>query len=217
MSERTFPGTKVHVREAEGGPESIESVAEECLAMPAILSAIPALEADGFDAVIIGCFDDPGLSAAREITRIPIIGPAKASCHLAAALGDRFGILTVVDEVIPLLYRLMRTYGLQDFVTDIRAVDVPVLKLRRNKKAVLDDLTLEGQAAVKEGADTLVLGCMTMGFLDVAKDLETRLGVPVINPVLASLKAAESAVSMGAVHSMRAYPTPRKKLAAVPV
>ncbi len=213
MARLAFPGTEVDVREASGGPESIESAAEECLAMPAILAAIPTLEADGFDAVIIGCFDDPGLGAARELTRMPVIGPAQASCHLAAQLGDRFGILTVVDEVIPLLYRLMRTYGLENFVTDIRAVDVPVLKLRGQIKAVLDDLTLEGQAALNEGADTLILGCMTMGFLDIAKDLKARLGVPVVNPVLASLKAAECALAMNVRHSLRAYPPPRKELA----
>ncbi len=217
LASLAFPETEVDVREATGGPESIESVAEECLAMPAILSAIPELESEGFDAVLIGCFDDPGLGGARELTRMPVIGPAQASCHLAAQLGDRFGILTVVEEVIPLLYRLMRSYGLQNHVTDIRAVDVPVLKLESQKKDVLDHLTLEGQAVLAAGADTLILGGMTLGFLDIAKSLEARLGVPVVDPVLASLKAAEGQLAMGARHSLRAYPPPRKKLVPVAV
>ena len=51
---------------------------------------------------------------------------------------------------------------------------------------------------------------MTMGFLDVAGALQTRLGVPVVNPVVAALKAAESTVSAGLGSSRLAYPAPRK-------
>jgi len=217
LVQRAFPGTQVSVCEAKDGPESIESCVEECLSLPWILREIPELERDGFDAVIIGCFDDPGLSAARELTRMPVVGPAQASCHLASQLGDRFAILTVVDEVIPLLNRLMRTYALSDLVTEIRAVDVPVLELRSQPNAVLDNLTAEGRAAIAGGADTVVLGCMSMGFLSISNALQERLGIPVVNPVLAALKAAESAVSLSLTHSSLAYPPPRKAVAALPM
>ena len=58
---------------------------------------------------------------------------------------------------------------------------------------------------------------MTMGFLDVARDLQTLLGVPVINPVVASLKLAETMVSARVAPSERAYPAPRKRLDATAV
>ncbi|WP_420448375.1 hypothetical protein [Candidatus Palauibacter sp.] len=62
-----------------------------------------------------------------------------------------------------------------------------------------------------------MLGCMTMGFLDVARTLSERLGVPVINPVFAALKAAESFAATGVRPSARAYPPPRKAIATAPV
>lgn len=212
LAERAFLGTEVEIREAERGPETIESCAEECFSLPEIMRAIPPLAEEGVDAAIIGCFDDPGLAGARELAEIPIIGPGLASCHWAAQLGDRFAIITVVDEVIPLLRRLMRIYGLGALVTDILAVEVPVLELKSQKEAVLDNLVVEGKAAIQRGADVIVLGCMTMGFLNVARALQDRLKVPVVNPVLAGLKAAESAVAMSISHSRRAYPTPRKRV-----
>ncbi|MFC1662357.1 aspartate/glutamate racemase family protein [Gemmatimonadota bacterium] len=212
LARRAFAGTEVAVREAAHGPKTIESCVEECLSLPAVMEAIPPLEKEGFDAAIIGCFDDPGLAGARELAQIPIIGPGLASCHWAAQLGDRFAIITVVEEVIPLLRRLMRVYGLEGLVTDILAVEVPVLELHGQREAVLENLADEGKAAVQRGADVLVLGCMTMGFLGIARDLQDRLQVPVVNPVLAGLKAAETAVAMSTTHSRRAYPTPRKGL-----
>lgn len=209
LGQHAFEGTRVLVREASDGPASVESTVEEQLAVPAMLEAVPELQRE-FDAIIIGCFDDPGLAAARELADIPIIGPAQASSHLAAQLGDRFAVLTVLDDVIPMLHRLFRTYALDRLVTEIRAVDVPVLELRSHSERVLENLVREGRAALAAGADTLILGCMTMGFLEVARELQEELGAPVVNPVLASLKAAESAVALRAVHSRKAYPSPRK-------
>lgn len=210
-------GCEVAVRETSSGPASVESSVEEHLAVPGLLKAAPELEAEGFDAIIIGCFGDPGLAPARELVDIPVIGPGQASGHVAAQLGERFGILTVVGEVVPAIRRQMRGHGLESFLADVRAVDVPVLELRARAVEVLAALEEEARRAADAGADALILGCMTMGFLDAARDLQERIGIPVVNPVLAALRSAESTVSLGLAHSRRAYPVPRKPGAATPV
>ena len=211
LERHAAPGTTVSVQDSEDGPASIESSAEEALSVPSLLAAAPRLESSGTNAIIVGCFGDPGLCAVREVTGIPVVGPGQASGHLAAQLGDRFAVLTVVDEVVPSVYRQMRGHGLEGFVSEVRAVEVPVLELRSRRDEVLVTLEGEGRAAISNGADTIVLGCMTMGFLDVARDLQARLGVPVVNPTVAALKAAEGMVASGLVPSARAYPTPRKE------
>ena len=212
LNTAAFPGTEAVVRETEKGPASVESSAEEYLSVPGILDAAPRLEAEGFDAMIIGCFGDPGLAPARELVDFPVIGPGQAGALAAAQMGQRFAIITVVEEVVPAIRRQMRSYGLEGLVADIRAVDVPVLELRQRADQVLETMELEAHAALSAGADTIVLGCMTMGFLDVSRTLSERLGVPVINPVLAALKAAESFAATGVRPSPRAYPSPRKQI-----
>ena len=93
----------------------------------------------------------------------------------------------------------------------MRGVNIPVLDVARGREAVLDRLEEVGRAALREdGADLLVLGCMSMGFLGITDDLQKRLDVPVVNPVTASLKTAEAVVAMGLSHSKVAYPMPRK-------
>ena len=50
----------------------------------------------------------------------------------------------------------------------------------------------------EDGADAIVLGCMSMAFLPgVARSLQEKLGCPVINPVLAALKTAEMSATLG--------------------
>lgn len=210
LRERSLTGADVTVVDDPRGPLSIESAAEEELAAAGIARAAAALADEEHDAVVIGCFGDPGLDGAREALRIPVVGPAQASIHLAAQLGDRFALLTVVDGVVPVLRRLVRRYGLEAALAGVWAVDVPVLELRGRRTEVLGMLASRAERAVADGADVLVLGCMTMGFLDVAADLQERIGIPIVNPVLAGLHAAETMVAGALRHSRRAWPAPRK-------
>lgn len=214
LRQRSLTGAGIEVVDDPEGPASIESAAEEQLAATGVTRAAGSLAERGVDAVIVGCFGDPGLDGAREAIRVPVIGPAQSALHLAAQLGDRFGILTVVDGVVPTLRRLVRRYGLEGSLATVRAVEVPVLELRERRGEVLETLAVEAGAALADGAESLVLGCMTMGFLDVAAELQERVGVPVVNPVLAALHAAEGVVAAGLSHSARAWPPPRKGIPA---
>ena len=149
LERQAAPGTVISVRESEEGPASIESAAEEYLAVPGLLAAAPVLESEGTNAIIVGCFGDPGLSAARELTGIPVVGPGQASGHLAAQLGSRFAVLTVVGEVVPAIRRQMRGHGLEGFLSEVRAVDVPVLELRERRDEVLGTLEHVGREVIK--------------------------------------------------------------------
>lgn len=217
LNQHAAAGTVVEVRETDSGPASVESSVEEYLSVPGLIEAAPRLEADGFDAIIVGCFGDPGLAPARELVDIPVVGPGQAGGHIAAQLGLRFAVITVVDEVVPAIWRQMRLHGLESFVSDVRAVDVPVLELRARADEVLATLEGEANRSIALGSDAFVLGCMTMGFLDVARALQERIGVPVVNPVLAALKTAETMAALGVSSSRRAYPSPRKADAATTI
>lgn len=44
------------------------------------------------DAAILGCFGDPGIDAMRKLTsRMVVVAPGAAGCHLAAVCGESFG------------------------------------------------------------------------------------------------------------------------------
>ncbi len=204
----------VEVATPQSGPLSIESDVDAALAVPAILDSIQKGEADGFDAAIISCFGDPGLEAARELVSIPVLASGLCAMHAATTLGQRFSIISPRDNV-GRPREQARRYGLENFFASSRGIGLSVLELAGDREDCLTRMTDAARCAVDEdGADVLILGCMSMAFHDVAPKIQERVGVPVINPVPASLSMADYLVRNGLAHSKRAWPTPPKKMQA---
>lgn len=211
LSARAAPGVEVDVWSLAEGPDSIESAWEAALVVPELTRAIPRARAEGFDAVIVGCFSDPGLDALRELVDIPVIGPGSSAVHLAAQLGTRFAIIAPMGGGDGRVAARLRALGVADKFAGVRGIGMSVLDLARDREAVLERVTEVARASVREdGADVFVLGCMSMGFVGVTDDIGKRLELPVVNPVVAALKTAEAVVAMGLSHSKAAYPIPPK-------
>ena len=172
------PGTAVEIRDVASGPASIESAYEEHLTVPATAEAMLEAERDGFDAGLLGCFGDPGADALRELLqRMPVVAPGEAAFHVAAMLGERFGIVTVASSVVRPLRQLVARAGLSERLVGLAVVETPVLELGRDPARTLQRMAAAGRELVEQrGADTLVLGCMSMAFLDVTAELEGELG-----------------------------------------
>jgi allantoin racemase len=203
--------------EVIGGPLSIESAYEEYLSVPGAISRLVEAERAGFDGVVLGCFGDPGIEAMREMVSIPVVGPGEASMLMAASLGHRFSIVTVLATVIPLLERLAWQVGVDRKLASIRAIDVPVLELGRDPGDTLARMVREGEGARdRDRADVIIMGCMSMAFQDRQTEMAARLGIPVVNPVHAGVKMMQALCELGLRHSRRAYPAPPKLAQAGP-
>jgi len=209
-----FPGTEISVVHLDYGPASIECELDEAICVPDFLRKAKQAEAEGYDAVISDCFGDPAVKPAREVLNIPVVGAAEASMHFAASLGERFSVVTVLPNIAPTIRNNAAQYGIDKKLASVRNVNIPVLALR-DKNKLVKALHREMLAAIEEDhAHVLVLGCT--GMMGVAKEVEKRLkrdghDVPVIDPVAASLKFAESLVSMGVKQSRLTYMPPPKK------
>jgi allantoin racemase len=205
------PGTEIGIEDVPEGPASIESMYEEYLSIPATVRRAVELEQAGWDALILGCYGDPGLDALRELVSIPIVGPGEATALLAASLGHRFSIITITDSVVPFMERQIRNVGLGEKLASVKAVGIPVLELHHDRERTIEATIAAGRQAIEQDrADTLILGCMSMGFLEVAEAAAPELGVPILNPGKTALKFAEATVGAGLTHSRRAYMTPPK-------
>jgi allantoin racemase len=208
---RAAGGVEVEVWSLADGPASIESAWEAALVVPELTHAVRRARAEGFDAVIVGCFSDPGLEALRELVDIPVVGPGASAVHLAVQLGTRFSVISPGSGGTGRVAARLRALGLADLFASVRGIGMSVLDLAQDREAVLERVTeVARQAAREDGADVFVLGCMSMGFVGVTEDVQKRLQLPVVNPVVAALKTAEALVAMGLAHSKAAYPVPAK-------
>lgn len=197
---------EVTILEAGEGPLSIESTVEEEWSVAGVLKLVADHE-DEFDAFVIGCFGDPGLAGARELTDVPVVGPAAASFHTAAQVADRFSCLTILDTTTPLTRRLVHEYGLDDRLASIRVVEAPVLGIDHDSDELVEDMIAVGEAAVEENsAEALVPGCMSLSFMQVHDRISDALGVPFLDPVTLGLETASLYARHGITQSPAAYP-----------
>ncbi|MGB3906549.1 MAG: AroM family protein [Anaerolineae bacterium] len=199
----------------DSGPASVESAYDEAVAIPDVTAKVREAEKEGIDAVIINCFGDPGLDAAREVVSIPVIGPCEAAMHVAAMLGHKFSVVTVLERLIPELELHAEKYGVGWKLASARSIDLPVLDLEKGRDQFVARMVDQAAEAIeKDGAHVIVLGCTGLAGLD--QQVENGLrekghDVPVIDPASIALKIAEALVDAKLAHSKRTYPFPPAK------
>jgi len=214
LQDHAARGVEVAIDDLKEGPRSIESFHDEYLAIPGVMERVVQAQKEGFDAAIVGCFGDPGLNGCRELVRMPVVGPGASSLLFAVMLGYRFGVIAVMDSTIPMIHHLAYAAGVRDKLGPVLSPNIPVLELARDRKATIGKMIEVSHKLIDRGADTLVLGCMSMAFMMVAEELTEKLGIPVVNPALVVLKTAETLVGSGLSHSKRAFPVSPKLAAA---
>lgn len=196
----------VTVLEAGEGPLSIESTVEEEWSTVGVMKLVAAHE-DAFDGFVIGCFGDPGLAGARELTTTPVVGPAAASFHTAAQVADRFSCITILESTQPFTRRLIHEYGFGENLASVPIVEAPVLDIDHSSDALVEDMIEAGRHAIEEdGAEALVPGCMSLSFMQVHDEIADALGVPFIDPVTVGLETASTWARHGISQSRAAYP-----------
>ena len=197
---------EVIVEAVDDGPLSIESSIEEAMSIGGILKKLVEVQ-NRYDAVVLGCAGDPGLAPARELSRIPVIGPIEASFHVAAMLGEKFSMVTVLDSIVPAIWRVLREYGLEHKCASVRVIDYPVLEMHKDPQGVAKALLRESKNAVQhDGAASIVMGCMSMAFMLVDERVQGQLEAPIVNPAKVSIKSAEMLVALGLNQSRVTYP-----------
>lgn len=207
------PHTEIVGTTSRFGPASIEGHYDEALATVGLLKEIAAGDERGCDAHVIACFGDPGLLAAREITRAPVLGIAEAAMRAASFVATHFSVVTTLSRTKVIAEHLVRNYGMEHICRRVRAVDVAVLDLDKPEANVRGLLLAECRAALDhDGIGAIVLGCA--GMADLAHDLSDELGIPVIDGVAAAVRFAEALVGLGlqtSKHGDLAFPLPKAR------
>jgi allantoin racemase len=203
--------TELTVVNPQHGPVSIESAYDEALAGAPTLELVQQANDEGYDAIVLACFSDPALDAAKEISDALVVGIEEATLHIAAMLGHKFSIMTSLKRRVPTRELHVRLKGVESAYASSPALEMPVLEMdAKPEKAKARILELARQAVEQDGADVIVLGCA--GLSGYAEDIERELGAVVLDPTAVAFKITEALVDLGVSHSKtRRYARPPRK------
>ena len=189
------PGAEVRGVTCHGAPPAIQGPEDDAICRPFVLAEVRAAAAAGADAVIIACFDDPALDAARASVTIPVLGIGEAGYHAAMLLGGRFSVVTTLAVAIPILQENLEHYGMAGACAKVRAAGVAVLELEDEASGASEKVSDEiARAKAEDGVGAVVLGCA--GMADLAAAMEARHGLKVIDGVGAAAAFAAALVTL---------------------
>jgi allantoin racemase len=202
LSSVASPGVEFEVRGMHPADTQLGRLSELRCGIQSVAGIIDA-ENEGFDAVLVGHFQDSLLFEARTAVDIPVIGHGEASLHQACMLGSRIGLVCIDPVYVPWHREQVRRYGLEERVVDVRAMVMSPAEA----VAAFDDfleyerirssfLGLASKMIAESGVDVVMSAgglFALLGARDPALEIE---GALIANPTLLAVKQAELAVSV---------------------
>lgn len=210
LSAHVGPDVELHMECLTQNKIEIDSALDVALAAPEIISMALRAQKEGYDAVVIYCFSDPALDACRELLDVPVVGAGQAACLMAPLVGRQAGLLLASAARAAEKRLFVEQCGVEPRrIADMGGLTTAVDPWGERERAL--ELLAEAGARLLEqgGVQVLILGCLS--FLGLAKPLELRLGVPVIDAAAAAVATAEALVRQELGTSRQAYPTPPQR------
>lgn len=201
LKETANPGTSVDIRGITPFDSYAHPLVEFRCAREMICNAVQA-EREGYDAFVIGHFQDAGLYEVRAAVDIPVIALGEATMLYCCQLGQRIGIVTINPRFIPWFHHQIGKYGLKERISGVHAMTFEPGQILEAYTSVerADEVKalFEEQAKplIAQGTDVLIPGggIPMLLFSKFRNHLVNE--APVINGIPIAVKMAEMAVSL---------------------
>jgi allantoin racemase len=184
------------------GPAEIQLVA------PYYHAGYIQAEREGYDAAVPLGTLDLGVDGGRSLVDIPVVGPCEAMFHIAAQLGDRFGVVCYHESVIPRQITQTRYYGMEPWIAGRRASGFKLKDIGTNRDQMVSNFMASCRALIDEdGADVIIVHGITQCPVHLKPDWVSReLGVPVVEGIGAPIRMAAMLAGLGFRHSRKRWP-----------
>ncbi|MFC1917979.1 aspartate/glutamate racemase family protein [Chloroflexota bacterium] len=185
-----------------------ETLYFELLQSQYFVEGVIQAEKEGNDAAIIGCYFDPGLEAAREVVKIPVLGIAEASMSVATLLTRKnrsIAAIAVAEKGILKTEDVLEKYGYGQYLISHRPVRQIPIEMYINaaisgKRKDVEDAKAEflkiSRECVKDGAELIISACGGLGPMMSVEGIFQVDGAQVLDPVVCAVKMAETMVAL---------------------
>lgn len=200
------PGTEVVLHGMHPGTyqteypgNDIKYAALQALHAQQFLLGALAAEEEGFDAYAIMTMPDPLLAEARSLVEIPVVGCGESAMQAALGLGRRFAVLLFIAEMAPRIEQNVQRMGLSERfhgAYDVGFTFHDVLRAFARPGPLIERFRASARALIARGAEVLIPGEVPLGVLLARAGVAEVDGVPVVDALAATVKAAEAAVDL---------------------
>jgi len=198
------PGLRFEVHGLDPPDHSFHPLTEFRCAVQVIRNAVEAEKA-GYQAFVIGHFQEPGLLEIRSTIDIPVIGLGEANLLAGLTMGYRLGLVTIDPIFIPWHERQVRFHGLTERVVGTTALK---MNLPAFMKAFTDETayaTVRAQFVaqvkplIEQGAEVIIPagGLPMLLFARESPFIIER--TPVLNGIAVVAKATEMALALKSI------------------
>lgn len=175
-------------------------------------------EVADYDGILVGCAADPGLREMDYMTDVPVFAPLRSALHIAGLLGRKTAVLcpshdeeqrsalswhedSIRRYAIPLDTIVFRTVKVgrpdqslvESYIRDGSWDQLKDEVLSPFQRSVCDDGLTQARLAIQEDrAEVVFFACTLWG--GMLSPLAAQLPVPVLDPIITMLKAAEAAI-----------------------
>jgi allantoin racemase len=182
-------GVHIEGRTVGEGPELIADPQALAQAACVVEAAAPALVAEGFDAIIVAGFGDPGVAALNGSLGVPVTGLGEAGIAEAAQGGLRYAIVTVTPGLHQSLVAAAHTHAAPSQLAAVRYTQGALHGLMAKPEDLAAALLKACQDAIAlDGAQSIVIGGGPLA--SAAQGIARRLHVRVVDPVGAAVRLA---------------------------
>lgn len=173
---------------------------DKLIASQIINNAVLA-EREGYDAVAISCFFDPGLREARSLVSIPVVSLCETSLLIGTVTGGRFGLIGLGPEQVFVLQELAHRYGATERIVATLPLEPGVTEdelesIHAGGGDLVERLEAVARRAVDLGADMIIPAEGVMNTALVRRGVKTLGGVPVMDAYGTLLAHAEMLVRL---------------------
>ena len=179
--------TKVDCISIQDGPFGIESDEDIHHVSPLVIKKIKN-ELLNYDAFVIACYSDPGLSDSKLVFSAPIYGIHETTVKFCHDRKIKFGVIALGEESIKRHYEYIRKLSLSSYYVGEVSINMDVNEAVNGENTMMKIYNASKNLIQNEKAEAIILGCA--GMAKYRESLEKQLGVKVLDPVQTSVDCA---------------------------
>lgn len=178
--ENLFPDIQTVSRAIEDQPQGIFDETTLKRAEPKIIRLAVEMEREGLDGLFVSCAEDPAIAGIKDTAKIPVLGAGTASALMALSYRKPVGTLGL-DDKPPTPFQSILGSSL---CGSARPKGV-VTALDLQTPGAEDSFVIAAAGLRERGAGVIALACTGFSTLGIAPMLSHRVGIPIVDPVVA--------------------------------